>query len=245
MKSKRYLILFAICGGLVCLGCWFFTKPSDELNANQQNVYDEVVAYASSNDCQIPNDEMIEIKTDISNAKTDEQLKLELEIGKLKIDKIKTKNNAEKEIVNKKNQANSNSLKYYAARQKIVNIYKGNKIDYENETNFYKSKISLEYSKYISNIRNLNNNSKLATGFKESMKASYEKDYYNAIEPYQQRLKLIETQWKNKLEYDKYTDLIASVKPNLDKEISKIEAQKDNDLSKIDTEISKLKEKRV
>lgn len=245
MKSKRYLILFAICGGLVCLGCWFFTKPSDELNANQQNVYDEVVAYASLNDCQIPNDEMIEIKTDISNAKTDEQLKLELEIGKLKIDKIKTKNNAERDIVDKKNQANSNSLKYYAARQKIVNIYKGNKIDYENETNFYKAKISLEYSKYINNIREINNNSKLGTGFKESLILSSRKDYYNAIEPYQQRLKQIETQWNNKLEYEKYTDLIASVKPNLDKEISKIEAQKDNDLSKIDIEISKLKEKRV
>ena len=237
--NKKSMVILSICAILCCLigvGVYFLlptnNKNGEILSAKQQEAYSTVELYAQ--DCLNAESVLQEIKIDISNATTDEALNLEKEIGFLKIDKIKTQENAETEIQNKRNKATSDKSNYNLQMKFITNKYQGNETSYNSDVAYYQSLISQEYASYLSSVRNIQNSNIL---FKEQLISQAKNEYKNAIIPYQTQLEILETQWENKLEYDRYSDLIDKVDKNLEKDIKNIESNCKQKLDELDNEI--------
>lgn len=247
--NKKSMVILSICAILCCLigvGVYFLlptnNKNGEILSAKQQEAYSAVELYAQ--DCLNAESVLQEIKIDISNATTDEALNLEKEIGFLKIDKIKTQENAETEIQNKRNKATSDKSNYNLQMKFITNKYQGNETSYNSDVAYYQSLISQEYASYLSYRSSVQSNPNLRTGFKEQLISQAKNEYENAIIPYQTQLEILETQWENKLEYDRYSDLIDKVDKNLEKDIKNIESNCKQKLDELDNEILILISKR-
>ncbi len=243
MKNKNLiLILFTMLFTVfIFSGCTNYIN----LNNTQQKAYDEVVEYSQKcSDKDVLNNFLNEIKTDISKVNNEDKLQIEIKIGKLKIDGLYLIEKENKEIQTEIELATTNKNTYKMKRDSITNIYYGSQSSYNAEILSLNSQISHEYSSYLRDVQNVQNNNNLGTGYKQQYQASRYNQYINAIMPYQTRKTNLQEQWKNKLEYEKYNDLYNNVEKQLDSDITKIQNKYKTQIENINKNINILISKR-
>lgn len=232
------IFLLVLCPFLLS-GCNKPFNPNISLTSEQQQIYNEVENYAiSCNSSEEKEEVLYQIKLDIKQSSND-KLDIELSIGKIKIDKLNLKNKLESDIAYKERTAASNKISYKNQRDSIYNIYQGTQYSYNYEVSNLQNKISQAYSTYLTECRNIDN-SNMGTGYKQQYKNNAYQKYLSAYNSYNSQISQLNTQWQNKLNYDKYNKLYNEVDSTLQKDLQSLQSKFQSDCSKLDTQINNL-----
>ena len=232
------IFLLVLCPFLLS-GCDKPFNPNLSLTSEQQQVYNEVENYAMScNSSEEKEEVLYQIKLDIKQSSND-KLDIELSIGKLKIDKLNLKNKLESDIAYKERTAASNKISYKNQRDSIYNIYQGTQSSYNSQVSLLQNKINQAYSTYLTECQRINS-SNMGDGYKELYRQNAYQTYINSVSTYNSQLSQLNTQWQNKLNYDKYNKLYNEVDLTLQKDIQSLQSKYQNDCSKLDTQINNL-----
>lgn len=77
-------------------------------------------------------------------------------------------------------------------------------------------------------------------GFKQQYKNNAYKKYLNAFSLYNSQISQLNTQWQNKLKYDKYNQMYNEIDTTLQRDIQNLKSKYEQDCSSIDTQINSL-----
>ena len=80
----------------------------------------------------------------------------------------------------------------------------------------------------------------MGSGYKQIYKDNAYQNYLNEYSTYSSKMSQLNTQWKNKLNYDKYNRLYNEVDSTLEKDIQSLESKYQSDCAKIETQINNL-----